>query len=87
MARYTFRATGGPDEASVTLDPDVKPPHDLPALLALRSTATDLLRNDPPFASATRIDIHYCDDGEPLTSVDRAYLTVAATPVTVGGSA
>ena len=49
MARYTYRASSGPDAASVALDLEVAPPHDLPALLVLRRTASDLLRNDPRF--------------------------------------
>ncbi len=86
MARYTFRASGGPDAASATLDPGVAPPHDLPALLALRRRATDLLRSDPRFADTSRLDIHYGDgEGEPVTSVDRAYLSGPDAPVTVGG--
>jgi hypothetical protein len=87
MARYTFRESGGrPDAPSVALDLDVAPPHDLPALLALRRNASDLLRDDPRFAAATRIDVVYGDgDGEPVATVDRAYLSLTGAPVPVGG--
>jgi hypothetical protein len=84
MARYTFRGNGGPDAPSVARDLDVKPPHDLPALLALRRNASDLLRDDPRFAAATRIEVVYGDsEREPVTSVDRAYLSVSGAAVTV----
>lgn len=80
MAEYTFRASGGPDPASITLDPGVSPPHDLPTMLALRRTASGLLRDAARFATSSAIDIHHGNDTVALATVDRAHLAATSMP-------
>jgi hypothetical protein len=77
MARYTFTASGGPQQVHAERELDgVEPPYALPVLLRLRAAASEVLREDPRFSTATLVEVRAAgESGAPITSVDRAYLT------------
>jgi hypothetical protein len=81
MASYLFEGSGCTEPVRVERELDLTPPHDLPTLLGLRAQASELLRSDPHFASATRVEIRLATAaGEPITHVDRAHLVSERSP-------